>query len=364
MRKSSRLGAVLLAVAVIASACGGSSEVESDQAALLEELEAQVEELTAEAEAAEQAAAEPIPEPSTTTTEPVVEQEAPVEEVLEPEPVEEEPEEEVAAEPATEAADDTPPAAVSGEVINSSMGPDEVAALIVSMIGPTDNLSGQVSRLDLDFPTISTLPDTEIVQVRLFNTVDPNRGDWEKNTSVEFITSADPADATLAYQTEFAALFPGEDVRTETQQSGDTVFNTARIGGIRITSQAIEQGTFVEVDFWGQPASDAVVESLSRLEQFAAGSNAGEYRSVTAQFSFGSPDISLQTQFVGAAADDIEARADAIAVASGFTFAQVDLGTREYTIDGLAGFAKIRGSESTTTIDGQARGLIWTDYRY
>ena len=63
MRKSSRLGAVLLAVAVIASACGGSSEVESDQAALLEELEAQVEKLTAEAEAAEQAAAEPIPEP-------------------------------------------------------------------------------------------------------------------------------------------------------------------------------------------------------------------------------------------------------------------------------------------------------------
>ena len=113
MGTKKRFGALVVAIALIASACGGGSEVEAEQAALLEELEAQVEELTAQTDTAEQQAAEPAPEPSTTTTEAVVEEEAPVE----PD------EESVAAdESAAELADDAPPAPVSGDVINSSMG--------------------------------------------------------------------------------------------------------------------------------------------------------------------------------------------------------------------------------------------------
>ena len=127
MGTKKRFGALVVAIALIASACGGGSEVEAEQAALLEELEAQVDELTAQADAAEQPAAEPAPEPSTTTTEAVVEEEAPVE-PAEPEPAEEaavEPDKESVAadEPAAELADDAPPAPVSGDVINSSMGP-------------------------------------------------------------------------------------------------------------------------------------------------------------------------------------------------------------------------------------------------
>lgn len=371
MRRNTRISAVLVAVSLIASACGGGADVDTDQTALLEELEAQVEELTAEAEAREQAAAELTPDPAPTTTEVVIEDAASAEETSAPELAEEAPsdqaeEEAVAAaeEPTAEAADETPPAPVSGDVINSSMGPDEVAALIVSTIGPTDNLSGQVQRVDLDFPTISTLPDTQIVRVRVdyrFNRYDE---EWEKNTSVELVTSAAPADATLAYQTEFAALFPDERVRTETQQSGDTVFNIASVGPIDVVSQSIDEGTFVEVEFWGQVASDAVIESLSGLEQFSAGSEVGQFRNALLDFSFGAPMVRLQSLLLGPDAADIEARADAIAVASGFTFAQENLGSREYAFDGIAGFAQIRGSDFNESLDGEARGLMWTEYRY
>ena len=70
MPKKTQVSAAFLAVALTASACGGTSEAEAEQAALLDELEAQVEELTAEAEAAQEAAAATTTTaaPETTTT--------------------------------------------------------------------------------------------------------------------------------------------------------------------------------------------------------------------------------------------------------------------------------------------------------
>ena len=382
MGTKKRVGALVVAIALIASACGGGSEVEAEQAALLEELEAQVEELTAEAEAAEQAAAEPIPEPSTTTTEAVVEEEAAVE-PAEPEPAEEaavEPDEESVAadEPAAELADDAPPAPVSGDVINSSMGPDQAAALMRSIVGPSGNLSGDMQRVDLDFPIISTLPDTEILTLSLGNDFD-EFGDngWRKTTRVDFVTSAAPEDALLVYQSEFAALFPDGRVSTSTQTQDDVVLNIATIdiSNMIVTREVGNGVTLVQVTIGQQPASEAVIESLSGLNRFGlALGEPGATHTDTRLRHFGNDDITVQLQVrVNGTAEEFAAREVDIASAAGWTFVQEFGGSNLFMVpDAPEVFGNISSPGTASVVIGLTSNLgdrgeqvpVTTEYRY
>ena len=357
---NTRMGGLILAVALVASACGGASEIETEQAAQLEELEAALAELTEENEAAEQEAADatttapPTTEATTTTTEaPVVE-----------EPVDAEPEQPTEA----PAQDEAPAATASGPVgdrLDANMGPDEARDLLNSMIGPTDNMSGQAQRIDFIWPELSTLPGTEIVSVKV--DIDRTRdGGFAQRTEMSFFTTVSPEDAVLVYQTELAALFPEESVSTSTQQNDDRVFQIARVGFFDVVAQEFEGRTFVEIT---APSTNREVnaDTIAAIQGLGASSVAGddaELTGITMWHFLGTPTISIDHEYEGVSEDEFLTQEAAKAAAAGWTFEQEFGGSNEYIVPEVDVVGRLRTRDSTLSDEEQPSTTVVVEYRY
>ena len=348
MAINTRFGAGLIAIALIASACGGGSEVASDQEALLEELEAQVEELQAEAEERDAAAV--------TTAPPATVPDDPVEEVAEPEPAEpaEEPVEaetapaEEVAEPEAEEPADAAVTTVSGDAINPSMGFDAVAALMDTILGPTTDLPAQTRRIDSDFPNLSTLPDTEITQFMFNIRWDFRDEEWDKNTTVEFFTTASPEDAVLAYQTEFAVLFPEDRVSSSVQQQDELVFHVASVGTNRVVAREFEGLTFVSIDYWQHVASPEVAAAYGGLEAETLGYGEGTFNEVAIRHFGNSRTIDTSVMLMDVSEDDLtEIEAD-LADAAGWTLVDDPADEfRDYSSPDISPVITVHGADRT-----------------
>lgn len=236
---TSRAAGGLLAFALIASACGGGTDTDDEQAAI-DALQAQVDELT---EAAEERDA--VEETTTTTEAPPASTEAPpateaaevetTTTTAEPEPAPD-------AEPAdTAEASGTP----AGTVLNSSMGVADAAALADEIVGPTTDLSAEMLRVDSYWPAIPTLPETEILFFSAQLSFDIFEEEWQRRTSVGFSTTSSPQDAILAYQTSLATFFPDERVTSSTSQRDDRIIQLAQVGPFQLQTEEFEDRTIV-----------------------------------------------------------------------------------------------------------------------
>ena len=144
---------LLLLVALIASACG-QSETELAQAEQLSELEAQLEELLDREEAQDSVPAVEADDPATGPT-------------------------------ADEEATGDSGGVAAGAAISPATGPNELADILESMIGPTDDLAQEMRRIDFSWPAITQLPDTSIIGFN-FQTRDTGDGlQWRHETTVE-----------------------------------------------------------------------------------------------------------------------------------------------------------------------------------
>lgn len=96
----------------------------------------------------------------------------------------------------------------SGPTIQAAQTPLEVRAIMQSLLGPTDDLSGLMARLG-PMPAVPTFPNTELrsVTVRVENSLrdDLTPNGYEQATRVDGTTTASVEDAALAFSTEMAA---------------------------------------------------------------------------------------------------------------------------------------------------------------
>ena len=289
MDKNTRFGALVLTFALVASACGGDSSVEADQAEQLAELQAQIEELESQADA---------PAETTTTT---------------------------AAPAETETDTDSAPVTASGDRFNASIDPNAAAAFLGSLVGPTDDLSGLIQTFDFAFPAVTTLPDTEIVSVRTdveqFSAGDP----YTQRTQVQMLTSAAPEDAVLAYQTELAALFPDERVSTSNRDDDGDITFFASVGfTYDIAATEVSSGdTIVRLtaNSTGRVVSE---EQLAAFDGLAAASplNAepdATLGEIVLDISSNIPSVEVQHRFENLDEDQFAARVPGLTENSGWT---------------------------------------------
>jgi len=227
MNNRTRLGSVVLAIALAASACGSTtSEVDADAQAQIDALQERIDELTVEEDApvvssttaAPEVTETPEPsEPAAKTTTTALEAE-----VVEPEP------EPAAVAVTPEAIDGF--AIPEGSVLDSSMGSDEISALVRTITGPTNNAAGQFARI-APFPAVSTLPDT-VIEGFSYNVYFEPRSDADEQHHTykgEFTTSVLPADVIVAYKAELAAI-TGKDTAEGTQDNNGTEVYWTQVG--------------------------------------------------------------------------------------------------------------------------------------
>lgn len=238
---STRISAIALAVAIVASACGGtSSEVDAQAQAQIDELQARLDELT------EQDAPVPTttstPAPTTTEADVVVEATTSTTVVEAVEPAETEPS--AVAVPA-ESIDGF--AVPDGPIFDASIGPAQLDALIEDISGPTTNLSGQIARVG-PFPAVSTLPNSIIEDFSYRLTPDFSSEFPVHLTAIEvkFTTSALPVDVITAYQAELAAL-DGSSISSGIQNNDGTDLHWARVGEYEITAQESRAVTLASI---------------------------------------------------------------------------------------------------------------------
>lgn len=252
-----RTAAVLLTVAVIASACGGSDG--TDEQAVIEELQAQVDELT---ETVEQSTQEQ-PTPTTTEAAPVTTAAPPVTETAE-------------AETTTTAAPDVEPAPIeesspqvaSGTALNASLGVVEAAALVTELSGPTTDLSAQMLRVDPHWPPLETLPDTEIEVVFSGVRLDVFEDEWSRRTAVWFTTSASATDSVLAYQTTLASFFPDQDTASSNSEQNGRQISFSTVGPFQIQAEEVDGRTEVQVTNTGAAIWGAVTPSDEEIAAY------------------------------------------------------------------------------------------------
>ena len=312
MGMKTRFGALALAVALVATACGGNSTVEADQAAQLAELEAQLEELENRAAAPAETTTTAVPaETSTTTVTP--ETTAPVA--------------------------DTPATVISGERLNASMGPDQAAALLDSIIGPSDDVHAQARLFDFAWPELSTLPGTFVTGLN--TQVGPANltSGMDQRTVVSFTTTASVSDTALVYQTELAALFPDASVSSSASTNDDgRIRESARVGEYDVFASELESGeTFVEITGQHSRSDNIPQEQIAAFDgllpsSFVHNNPAATFAQVSLVHSFGSPRIEVDYDFVGIAEDDFVADVDTTLAAGGWVFAEERFGAEQFTV--------------------------------
>ena len=193
-----RIIAVLAAIVIVAAACSETEAANAETAQQIEELQQRLDTLTDNAvePAAEQATTEaptttdaPQTTTTTTTTEP-------------PPPV----------------------------VFESTSTPDESLGVLLDIQGPTDDLTGQMQRLDADFVDLTTPPNAAITAATTFIRNIPGSGFIQESTLV-YTTSNDPLQTVEGLEAELLATFPAAPVqRTESDAGGGQTAYRSTVG--------------------------------------------------------------------------------------------------------------------------------------
>lgn len=378
--KNIRITAIVAAVAITASACGGSTGP-TDEEARIAELEAQVEALAAEASTTE------VP---TTTV-------APVKEVVATTapPVKEEPEAEQApetteapVEKSSDASDEDPDVLVDdtatagsvapkGNAITPTSSPDEMVTIIDDTRGPTDDLSATFNRIGT-MPAFTTMPDTFVYDISYLvqnqRVWSDNPGGHRATSTVVFGTSALPQDVVLAYQTEFAAQGFG-DIRTSEQAQEEVTFYSVSLGGFDekgmwdVTAWSRDGDNFVELKYLtvSETPNEAAVQAVAG---FAADTPvmAGAFLDDISIRAFSTGTIQLGAVYNGAGVTLAEAEAghEARVAESGWTFDDMLGSTFQFTNAGDAGEWSVRYDgfdTSSTSSENSIRTVQWVDYK-
>ena len=158
MNTRNKLAGITFAAALVFTACGGASEVETQLADQNDALQAQIDQLEgelAESEVVEAEAAVPetttvAPEPAPETTEAPTTTSASVEATTVPEAA-------VESEEAPDLALGEVFASPAAPSLDSSITPANAEEFFDSFVGPTVDFSGNLARIHV-FPNISTLP--------------------------------------------------------------------------------------------------------------------------------------------------------------------------------------------------------------
>ena len=318
---------MVLTISVVASACGGSDTTELDAAQeRIDELAAQVEELSEQQEEVEAPTTTTTEAPKeTTTTAAVVEEEVVVDEPEEAAPVEAEPEPE--ADPPAEALE---PASVGGlavanaSLISSDMGADDVAAFLDDLVGPTEDISGTMARIDWRWPALSTVPDTEVISVKVDVRWNAFEDEWTQRSSIDFLTSADPQDVVVAYQAELASFLEGSRVSSSTSESDGVVVYLSRVDDFDLQAQTIDGGrTFVSITKSGVGddglVPDGMLEALSGIDADVLSPPDSIISEYSLWHFLGNPSVDIDHRFDTSTLDEVLAIRDEQVAAEGWT---------------------------------------------
>lgn len=380
--RSTRLTAVLAAIAMTAAACGGGAD--TAEAERIAELEAQVEALAAQAEetaTTTEAPAKAKPEPTVvvaTTEAPATESEPEAPEDTQPS-VDEEPAPEPDDEPAEVVADAPTPAegfaAPNGPAITANSTALEMVAIMQDIAGPTDDLPATFARIG-PLPIVTTMPDTALVDY--FYTVQneyiwsDQPGGHRSTSQVQFTTSALPQDVLLAYQTEFAAQGFG-NLSTGEQNQNDITFYTARMGEFStglwdIVAWERDGVNNVELKYvidQDEPKPEAV----DAVAGFAAGipvPDGAKLDQVSIRrFGTGTVKLDAQHNMAGVDLATAEQGHDERVAAAGWTFDQMVSSSFKLTSAAEPGQWTLRYAEfdtSSTNTENDVRTIQYTTY--
>ena len=232
-----------------------------------------------------------------------------------------------------------PLAVASGDVMNSGSGPNEVADLLDSLIGPTDDLSGELARIAVSWPPLSTLPDTEIDSVQ--SRITGQFLSWRQYTTVDFSTSSTPADAVLAIQTELAALLPGAPVSSSTEQLSGRLIFSASVGDFDVrASERDLTGTRVSITLNSDAGfdPDVIPPSVERLAGFSPLAAEGEFIEVNFVISpVTPPEITVVHHLEGFNESQAREVEDTVAAGPVWTFLSEGSDGRRYEVAGVEG---------------------------
>lgn len=383
--KSKRTTALIASIAIVASACGGSNATDTAEAERIAELEAQVEELAAQAAQSDSTTTAPpkdTPEASVvvaTTAPPTEEAEAPTETEA---PDDTEPEAEPPQDDAEDAgaSSENPPApegfaAPNGTAITATSSANEMVAIIKDVTGPTDDLPGTFARVGR-FPMVSTMPDTSIIDL-IYNVQNDyvwgsSPGGHRLTATVQFSTSALPEDVVLAYQTELAAKGYG-DISTGEQNQDDITFYTLRLGEygtgvwdvVAWTRDGVNYAELQYVVSNDEPMPE-VVDAVSGFIDGAPVPEGADLDQVALRvFATGTIKLDAQHNMAGVEVDTVTATHDERIGESDWVFTEMFASSFRFDSPAEAGEWSMRYDEFDTTstnTENTVRTIIYTSY--
>lgn len=221
-RLNHKAAAIVIASALLAGACGGGTDVESDALiANTAELESQVASLDNESAPTTIAAA-----PTTATA------------IVPETTVRDDPETTTTAAPVDSGQTAIELGAVdeyvtpNGPVLEAGMGFDEINAMLWPLLdSPTNDVARTAARFARFPAAVSTMPDAVIVGFEVQQSIEYNGLEPERllaNTKVEYTTSALAEDVALGYQTQLVAA--GWELKgAATTSSNDVLYHVLEL---------------------------------------------------------------------------------------------------------------------------------------
>ena len=245
---------------------------------------------------------------------------------------------EVPANEVTSGENPAPVTVAAGEGLTAASTPDDVADLLDAIVGTTEDFSGELARVAVAWPPLSTLPDTEIETLRTSITGQFGLG-WRQYTTVHFTTSATAEDAVLVIQTELAALFPGESGSSSTEQLDGQIRFAASLGEFDFDATEDERGgsrVVIRFNSGSGFEPEVLPPSVARLANFSPVSNSGEIQVINLTVStFGTPEIEVVHLLDGFNEAQAREAEDAGAAAANWSFVSDTGSGRRYEVEGV-----------------------------
>jgi hypothetical protein len=170
------------------------------------------------------------------------------------------------------------PATPNGPALTADLDVDDVDLLLESLLGPSDDLAGTAARLG-PFPSaVTTMPATTVTGVNLRASNDlafePIPESLRSTLSIEAVTTADPADVILTYQTQLAAA-GFTNGASGTQDSNGTTVHFVSLGDhstglIEIVAFTIDGSTIYEIEYQIVSADTPNEDAVSTAAGWAA----------------------------------------------------------------------------------------------